>query len=53
MVLLATKFFTSAIMNIKKYLVAKPKGAKDAVTSFKENRALGHSMHVFSMYNGL
>ena len=50
--LLAAKFFTSSIMKIKKYLVIKPKGVKD-VTSYRENKALGHFLHVFSMYNGI
>ena len=26
---------------------------KDAVVSFRENKALGHFIHVFSMYNDL
>ena len=50
--LLAAKFFTSCTMKIKKYLVTKSQGAKDTVTSCKENKALGHFLHVFSMYNG-
>ena len=26
---------------------------KDAVASFRKNKALGHNLHVFSMYNDL
>ena len=51
--LFAANFFTSSSMKIKKYLVRKPYGAKDAITSYRENKALGHFVHVFSMYNGL
>ena len=51
--LLATKFFTSSTMKIKKYLATKPLGAENAVTSCRENKALGHFLHMFSMYNNL
>ena len=37
--LLIAKFFTSLTIKIKKYLVTKPYGAKDAVTSYSENKA--------------
>ena len=50
--LLVAKFFTSSTMKIQKYLVTKPSGAKDAVASCKENKALGHFLHVF-LYIGL
>ena len=47
------RFRWNVRMKIKKYLVTKPLGAKDAVTSCWENKALGHFLHVFSMYNDL
>ena len=50
---LAAKFFTSSTMKINKYLVTKSWGAKDAITSFRETKALGHCLHVFSMYGHL
>ena len=31
----------------------KTLGVKDAVTSCKENKALGHFLHVFSLYYGI
>ena len=51
--LLVAKFFTSSTMKIKKYLATKPLGTKNAVTSCRENKALGHFLHMFSMYNDL
>ena len=47
--LLAAKFFNSSTVNIRKLLGHKTLGVKDAVTSCKENKALGHFLHVFSM----
>ena len=38
----AAKFFTSSTMKIKKCFVTKLEGAKDALTSYRENKALGH-----------
>jgi len=48
-ILLTAKFFTSSTMKIKKYLVTKPQSAKNIATSYRESKALSHSLHVFSM----
>ena len=40
--MLAAKFFNSSTMKIKKLLGYKTQWRKDAVTSFWENKALGH-----------
>ena len=40
-------------MKNKKLLGYKTLWRKDAVTSFRENKALGYFLHVFSMYNDL
>ena len=49
--LLAAKFFSSSTMKIKKHLVTKTIRCKDAVASFRENKAFGHFLHLFSLYS--
>ena len=51
--MLVAKFFSLSTMKIRKLLGYKTQWRKDAVTSFRENKALGHFLHVFFMYNDL
>ena len=44
--LLTAKFFTSCAMKTRKLLGYKTLWRKNAIASFRENKALGHSMHV-------
>ena len=42
--MLTAKFFTSCTMKIRKLLDYKTLWRKNAVSSFRENKALGHSI---------
>ena len=46
--MLATKFFNNEDQEALGYKTLK---RKDAIASFRENKALGHFLHVFSLYS--